>query len=86
MAKLKNPPPKRVRFTKNLGYETKKFLDFLSFRLAIATSTFDLQDIRQQCTDDLCALRAHWNTWWEQEKADRKVRRFSKKARKHYEA
>lgn len=84
MAKLKNPPPKRVRFNKNLGYETRKFLDFLDFRLTIATSTFDLQDIKRQCADDLCALRAHWNNWWEQEKAGKKARRLSKEAK--YEA
>ena len=68
MPKLKNPPPRRVRLTKNLGYETRKFLNFLAFRLTTATSAFDLQDIRQQCADDLCALCANWNTWWDQEK------------------
>ena len=75
MPKLKNPPPTRVRLTKNLGCETRKFLNFLDFRLMVATSTFDLQDIRLQCADDLCALRANWNTWWEQEKQKRKDRR-----------
>jgi len=74
MPKLKNPPPKRVRLTKNLGYETRKFLNYLDFRLMTATSTFDLQDIRRQCADDLCALRAHWNTWWDQEGRTRRKR------------
>lgn len=73
MPRLKNPPPKRVRLTKNLGRETRKFLNYLDFRLMTATSTFDLQDIRRQCADDLCALRAHWNAWWDQEKARRRA-------------
>lgn len=81
MAKLKNPPPKRVRIAKNLGYETKKFLDFLGLRLMIATTMFDLKDIKQQCTDDLRVLRDRWNTWWEQEKAGRKARRLSREAK-----
>lgn len=72
MSKLKNPPPKRVRLTKKLGYETRKFLNYLEFRLMTATSLLDLRDLRQQCADDLCALRAHWNTWWGQEKRERK--------------
>lgn len=76
MAKLKNPPPNRVRLTKNLGYETRKFLNFLDFRLRTATSTFDLQDVRRQRADDLCALRANWNTWWEQEKRARRKRAY----------
>lgn len=71
MTRLKNPPPKRVRLTKSLGRETRKFLNYLDFRLMTATSVFDLQDIRRQCADDLCALRAHWNTWWDQEKRSR---------------
>ena len=74
MPKLKNQPPKRVRLTKNLGRETRKFLNYLDFRLMTATSTFDLQDIRRQCADDLCALRAHWNTWWDQEGRTRRKR------------
>lgn len=84
MAKLKNPPPKRVRLTKNLGYETRKFLRYLDFRMSMATSLFDYKDLRRQCADDLCALLANWNTWWDQEKAGRKVRRLSKEEK--YEA
>lgn len=84
MAKLKNPPPKRVRLTKNLGNETRKFLNYLDFRMRTATSLFDYKDFRRQCADDLCALRANWNLWWDQEKAGRKVRRLSKEAK--YEA
>ena len=64
MAKLKNPPPKRVRLTKNLGYETRKFLNYLDFRLMTATSMFDVQDFRRQCAGDLRALCANWNAWW----------------------
>ena len=75
MAKLKNPPPKRVRLTKNLGYETRKFLNYLDFRLRIATSMFDFQDIRRTCANDLCALRANWNTWWNEEKRKAGVRK-----------
>lgn len=74
MPKLKNPPPKRVRFTKNLGNETRKFLDYLDFRMMTATSLFDYQELRRQCAGDLCALRANWNTWWDQEKVGHKVR------------
>ena len=33
MPKLKNPPPKRVRLTKNLGNETRKFLNYLDLML-----------------------------------------------------
>lgn len=84
MAKLKNPPPKRVRLTKNLGNETRMFLNWLDLRMRIATSLFDYQDLRRQCADELCALRANWNTWWDQEKSGRKVRRLSKEAK--YEA
>lgn len=74
MAKLKNPPPKRVRLTKNLGNETRKFLNWLDFRMRIATSLSDYHDLRRQCADELCALRANWNTWWDQEKRKRRKR------------
>ena len=33
MKKLKNPPPRRVRLTKNLGNETRKFLNYLDLSL-----------------------------------------------------
>lgn len=72
MAKLKNPPPKRVRLTKNLGNETRKFLNWLDFRIRIATSIYDYQDLIRQGADELCALRANWNTWWDQEETKRR--------------
>ena len=68
MAKIKNPPPKRVRLTKNLGNETRKFLNYLAFRMRTATTLFDYQELSRQCSDDMCALCANWNTWWDQEK------------------
>ena len=74
MAKLKNPPPKRVRLTKNLGNETRKFLIWIDFRMRTATSLFDYQGIRRQCSDDMCALIANWNAWWDQEKTSRRAK------------
>jgi hypothetical protein len=71
MSKLKNPPPKRVRLTKNLGYETRKFLNHLEFLFTMGRSGFDFDETKRQMWDDLCALRAHWNTWWDQEKERR---------------
>ena len=71
MTKLKNPPPKRVWLTKKLGYETRKFLNYIHFRLTMARTMFDLDDMKNTSMDDLCALCAHWNTWWEQEKRKR---------------
>ena len=65
---LKNPPPRRVRLTKNLGRETRKFLNYMHFRLTMAKTTFDLDDVKRTSMDDLCALCANWNTWWDQEK------------------
>lgn len=91
MAKIKNPPPKRVRLTKNLGNETRKFLNWLDFRMRIATSLFDYQDLRRQSADELCALRANWNTWWDQEKMRRRAKPaapskvLKDNRRKHYE-
>ena len=71
MPKLKNSPPKRVRLTKNLGRETRKFLNYMHFRLTMAKTTFDLDDVKRTSMDDLCALCANWNTWWDQEKRRR---------------
>lgn len=74
MAKLKNPPPRRVRLTKNLGYETRKFLNYLHFRLTTVTTMYDFSDMKRTMMDDLCALCANWNTWWDQEKTRRRTR------------
>lgn len=74
MARLKNPPPKRVRLTKNLGNETRKFLNRMHLKLTVARTLFDFDDVRRESMDDLCALCANWNTWWDREKAGRKVR------------
>ena len=70
--KLKNPPPSRVRLTKNLGNETRKFLNYLHYRLTMARDSFDLDDIKRTSMDSLCALCAHYNTWWNQEKRKKK--------------
>lgn len=92
MAKLKNPPPKRVRLTKNLGNETRKFLNWLNFRMMIVTSMLDYQDLRRQCADELCVLIANWNAWWDQEKTRRRAKPAGPSKvlqdhwRKHYEA
>lgn len=92
MANVKNPPPKRVRLTKNLCNETRKFLNWLDFRMRTATSLFDYQDISRQGCEHLCALRANWNAWWDQEKTSRRAKSVDPSKvlqghwRKHYEA
>ena len=65
MAKLKNPPPKRVRLTKNLGNETRKFLNYLDL-LLLHEAPRELGDTIME--NGLTTLRANWNTWWIQEK------------------
>lgn len=65
MAKLKNPPPKRVRLTKNLGNETRKFLNYLDLML-MHEAPRQLRDVIEN--NGLTTLRANWNTWWDQEK------------------
>ena len=72
MPKLKNPPPKRVRLTKNLGNETRKFLSYMHLKLTVARTALDLEDVKRALMDDLCALCANWNTWWDQEEKRRK--------------
>lgn len=63
--KLKNPPPKRVRLTKNLGRETRKFLNYLDLMLLHEAP----RQLRDAIIDNgLTTLRADWNTWWDQEK------------------
>lgn len=65
MPKLKNPPPKRVRLMKNLGNETRKFLNYLDLML-IHEARHELRSAI--VNNGLADLRANWNTWWEQEK------------------
>lgn len=65
MPKLKNPPPKRVRLTKNLGRETRKFLNYLDLML-LHEAPRQLRDVILE--NGLTTLRANWNTWWDQEK------------------
>lgn len=65
MPKLKNPPPKRVRLTKNLGRETRKFLNYLDLML-LHEAPRQLRDVILE--NGLTDLRANWNTWWDQEK------------------
>lgn len=68
MPKLKNPPPKRARLTKNLGLETRKFLNYLDFMLLHEAP----RELRNVILDNgLTTLRANWNTWWDQEKRSR---------------
>lgn len=62
---LKNPPPKRVRLTKNLGRETRKFLNYLDLML-LHEAPRQLRDVI--IDNGLTTLRANWNTWWDQEK------------------
>ena len=67
--KLKNPPPKRVRLTKNLGRETRKFLNYLDLMLLHEAPG----QLRDAIIDNgLTTLRANWNTWWDQEKRSKK--------------
>lgn len=68
MPKLKNPPPKRVRLTKNLGRETRKFLNYLDLML-LHEAPRQLRDVILE--NGLTTLRANWNTWWDQEKRSR---------------
>ena len=65
MPRLKNPPPRRVRLTKNLGNETRKFLNYLDLML-IHEAPHELHSA--VVNNGLADLRANWNTWWEQEK------------------
>ena len=68
MPRLKNPPPKRVRMTKNLGNETRKFLNYLDLALMHEAPG----QLRDAITNNgLTTLRANWNTWWDQEKRRR---------------
>ena len=66
---LKNPPPKRVRLTKNLGRETRKFLNYLDLML-LHEAPRQLRDVILE--NGLTDLRANWNTWWDQEKRSKK--------------
>ena len=65
VSNLKNPPPKRVRLTKNLGRETRKFLNYLDLML-LHEAPRQLQDAVMN--NGLTTLRTNWNTWWDQEK------------------
>ena len=65
MAKLKNPSPKRVRLTKNLGNETRKFLNYLDLML-LHGAPRELYSVI--VNNGLADLRANWNTWWDQER------------------
>ena len=68
MPRLKNPPPKRVRMTKNLGNETRKVLNYLDLALMHEAPG----QLRDAITNNgLTTLRANWNTWWDQEKRRR---------------
>lgn len=62
---LKNPPPRRARLTKNLGRETRKFLNYLDLML-LHEAPRQLRDAILE--NGLTDLRANWNTWWYQEK------------------
>lgn len=65
VSNLKNPPPKRVRLTKNLGRETRRFLNYLDLMLLHEAP----RQLRDAIMDNgLTTLRANWNTWWDQEK------------------
>jgi hypothetical protein len=66
---LKNPPPKRVRLTKNLGRETRWFLNYLDLML-LHEAPRQLRDAIVE--NGLTDLRANWNTWWDQEKRNKK--------------
>lgn len=68
MTKLKNPPPKRVRLTKRLGYEALKLLKYIDFRMTMTKDMLDFQDWKRSVSDDMCAVLANLNTWWDQEK------------------
>lgn len=71
MARLENPPQRRVRLTKNLGNETRKFLNYLDLAL-MHEAPRQLRDIILE--NGLTDLRANWNTWWNQEKRRRRGR------------
>ena len=75
MTKLRNPPPKRVKLTKKLGYEALKLLRYIDFRMTMTTSMLDFQDWKRQVSDDMCAVLANMNRWWDGEKQKRKERK-----------
>lgn len=57
-----------MRLTKNLGNETRKFLNYLDLALMHETPG-RLRDA--VINNGLTTLRANWNTWWDQEKRKR---------------
>jgi len=65
---LKNPPPRRVRLTKRLGYEALKLLKYIDFRMTMTKDMLDFQDWKRSVSDDMCAVLANLNAWWDQEK------------------
>lgn len=54
-----------MRLTKNLGNETRKFLNYLDLAL-LHEAPRELRDLIER--NGLTTLRANWNTWWDQEK------------------
>ena len=58
-----------MRLTKNLGNETRKFLNYLDLAL-MHEAPRQLRDIILE--NGLTDLRANWNTWWDQEKGRRR--------------
>ena len=72
MAKLRNPPPKRVKLTKKLGYEALKLLRYIDFRMTMTRDMLDFQDWKRQVSGDMCAVLANMNRWWDGEKQKRK--------------
>lgn len=74
MTKLRNPPPKTVKLTKKLGYEVRKFLRWLDYRIMTTRDMLDFQDWKRQAQDDLCDILANLNTWWDNELKKRKRR------------
>lgn len=54
-----------MRLTKNLGRETRKFLNYLDLML-LHEAPRQLRDVILE--NGLTTLRANWNTWWDQEK------------------
>lgn len=71
VSNLKNPPPRRVRLTKRLGYEALKLLKYIDFRMTMTKDMLDFQDWKRSVSDDMCAVLANLNTWWDQEKRSR---------------
>lgn len=82
MTKLRNPPPKRVKLTKRLGYEALKLLRYIDFRMTMTRDMLDFEDWKRQVSDDMNAVLANMNMWWRQQSSGHGKWQRSQRSRK----